>query len=241
MAKSDNPAGRLYLILEAAQSSAKSEMPQREVWARVFEVDPADTTSLLAAYLNVINLARTAKEAVRQLHDIDQAIYQNPFERLEHGFTVNSFNHQWNNFAKYLDAATMTALSFCSDTLSNRVGETIITEENLADLQEAVESLLEKVLTADDMAEELKLFLVERLEDIRRAILTYRIWGAAGLKEALERTVGAMYIYPDFVPDDDHKGDFTNVVEKLSKLVTLALKAKELVVPQITALLESGP
>ena len=93
--------------------------------------------------------------------------------------------------------------------------------------------MLEKVIAAD-ISEELKKTLIDSLEDIRRAILEYRIRGGAGLREALDRSIGAVVRYREELqkisdPEEAGVSGFSMVIEKLSGLVSTALKLKQLV------------
>ena len=190
MTNPDNPVGRLYKILtsakELARKSPSNNPPtMRFIWANLFEVDSKDTGHILEVYLELLKLVRTSKEAIREIPTLNNEVTMKHFDRLELAFSTNSFEHQWANFDQFLDPATMTALEIFADTLSNLAGEKLIDKGEIEKLLNEVETLLRSV-REDDIPNELKIFLVEKLEEIRLALIYYRINGADGLSRALE-------------------------------------------------------
>ena len=191
---SNNPAGRLYQILLEVQKQQNNGEPMQKVWARIFELDGQDTEEVFRAYLELLKLLKSAREAVEQLPDVDPDLYLKPFEQLERAFTVSSVATNLQSFKQHLTEGTMTALRFCAYALSKVSNETEVSKEALRELREKVEALISEVLSSE-FQYELRIFLIERLEEIRRAIIYYRVNGTKGLRRALETTIGASYLW----------------------------------------------
>lgn len=233
----DNPAGRLYSILHSVIEKGGTDDKINDVLAEVFGIQPDNRLELFNIYVELLQLVRTSKSAVENLHGVDNDLYIRPFERLERGFSILSLNNKWLQLREYLDDSTLTALMFCSDTLSNRIGEKSISNKEIAKLQKEVEALLDTMVTIK-LDDSLRTFLIDRLEHIRKAILYYRIKGADGLKEALENTIGSMYLFRTEKEEENHEKDdsamnkvkktFIQIIEHLSKLVSFAKDTKEL-------------
>ena len=111
-----------------------------------------------------------------------------------------------------------------------------------------VENLLSEVVDAD-IPHELKRFIINRLEQIRSAILFYKINGVEGLKDALEATIGAAYLFQveyneeDFESESNRSKDiiqgFNKVASSLYKVVAFAYYSTRLMGIEIPPLLGS--
>jgi hypothetical protein len=238
MAMPNNPAGRLYDILSEALPS-RSNKSIRETWANVFGIDPAATGDLLHLMAQLIELLRASRQRIEQVDGVDRDLYFQPIQNLEKAFASLNLDAQWNDFVNKVDNATMVGLAFCSDTLSQRHTEEVIQKEVLDDLLNDVETLVETVVASDlDMA--LKTVLTENLENIRRAILEYRIRGAEGLLRALEMSVGALLRHRDDFrekSDSDSVSGFWKFLGKLDRITGIAVKTKQLFGPAVAQLL----
>lgn len=236
MLTANNPAGRLYLLLADARTKPPNTVV-RQVWADVFGVSPDSPIDILQSMAQLINLILEAKDAVTQLDDINHDIYLRPLNKIGDAFSKINLETQWDNFRNNIDDATMTSLEFCSDTLSRRVNEEIITDEDLSDILAVAGSLLEVVLDAD-IDSTLKAILVENIEAIRSATLGYRVSGAKGLRRAVEVSLGSMMWYRDLfereLSDSKKKKtilDYLSLVDKIKTIVDTAMKLKLLTAP----------
>lgn len=232
MAKLDNPAGRLYEVLNKVRKRS-DDVSIATVWAGYFNVSLKDTTAIYVHLVELMNLVDRARRDIQQLQDVDHDIYLQPFENIEQALNYANLSEYWRQVKQYLDDTTMLALKFCSDALSIRIGEKIISDEQLTELQTKVESLLNEVLEST-LLEELKDVLIQKLEEIRQAILAYRIMGREGLRRALESSLGAMFLYREDiqeVQDEKQKRTLRDVLEfmaHLSEILGFALQAAQL-------------
>jgi len=233
MAELDNPAGRLYEVLNQVRRRADN-VSIASVWAGYFNISLKDTTAIYIHLVELMNLVDRAKKSVQQLQDVDHAIYLKPFENIEQALNYANLSEYWEQVKRYLDDTTMLALKFCSDALSVRMGEKVISDEDLSKLQMEVETLLDKVLSAN-LPQELTAVLTQKLEDIRQAILAYRITGNEGLRRALESSLGAIFLHGEYIEevqqDDEKKRTWFRVLEfmaHLSEILGFALQAAQL-------------
>jgi len=233
----NNPAGRLHGILSAALP-CRNNKPAREAWASVFRIEPTATGDLLYLLAQLIGLLQLTRQRIEQIDQLDRDLYFQPIKKLEKAFATMNLDVPWNNFKSNIDDATMVGLAFCSDTLSKYHSEELIEKEVLEDLLTDVESLVQTVL-ASTLTPELKTVLVENLENIRRAILEYRIRGADGLLRALETSVGALVRHRDDLKrskDSESVSGFWKFLTKLDRIATTAMKAKQLFGPVVAQL-----
>jgi alkyl hydroperoxide reductase subunit AhpC len=231
MLKSNNPVGRLHEILSAFQKATANQNDRLDtIISRVFSVDLNDSSRLLEIYLELLNLTKECKTEIRKLPETSHELHLRAIKVIEHAFIANSLHSHWASFGKKLVAATMTGLDHTADNLSY-LGEQNVSTNDLEDLQREVSELLE-LITKTEMNEKLRVFLVEHLEKIQQAVLYYRIKGARGLKDALERIIGAVYIYatenPNQKTPDSVKSKLSTVMGLLVKIVAFANDLKGL-------------
>lgn len=124
----------------------------------------------------------------------------------------------------------LTGLEFCSDKLARTLNEQIIDQESLDELREQVEEMIKVILDAEiDSA--LKAVILDHLQAIHQAILTYRIHGAAGLKRALDSGVGSLLRHQAELKKPESKtwlGRLTKLFERIDGYVTTGQGAKRL-------------
>ena len=194
MPKSNNPVGRLYEILVALQKAATNQNERLDaIITKVFKIEASDSSQLLEIYLELLNLTKESEREIRKLPEESHELHLRAIRKIEKAFVKQSLHSSWTSFSQSLDPATMTGLEHTADNLSYH-GEQTVSTEDLENLQREVNELLEMV-TETEMNEMLKTFLVEHLEKIQQADRYYRIKGARGLRDALERIMGAVLIY----------------------------------------------
>ena len=188
----ENPAKRLYALLaNAKKQNAKTSTG--EIWASVLGIEPSNRGELLVGIADVIHLVDKVKRSITNLDDANHDLLLERFGNVERVFTNLNFSQTWEHGQKFLDETTMYSLRICSDVLSKGIGNKEISGEELKKIQSDVDELLNTILSADFDAE-LKSVLVENLEVIRKSIISYRINGVDGMRQALEKSIGASFI-----------------------------------------------
>ena len=82
-----------------------------------------------------------------------------------------------------------------------------------------------------------RVMLIESLEEIRHAILEYRLRGAAGLRRAMESGLGGILRFSHEVPEDDSGNPepiierFLFLLNRLDSIASVALKLKQVAGP----------
>lgn len=237
----NNPAGRLYDLLRAAQKHPAKDLA-RNAWAKVFDVEPNDTAALLKMLADLIGLVSESKSSIERLEDVDHGLYLKPFKRLETFFSQVNLDAQWAQWQGQLDEPTLYGLQFAADKLSRNAGSTSISEKDLESLRTELEQLVTSILKSD-LPQVLKALFLRNLESVRHSLLVYRIQGIDGLEQELERAVGSLLLNKHQIPP---KGDnsasrkfwerFFLVVDRINKAVTLCRGTSELAGPTIQAI-----
>jgi hypothetical protein len=129
----------------------------------------------------------------------------------------------------------MHVLKLASNVDVAQYGQPQVGAEALQDIRADVESLIEKVLNTEFPSSDLKEVLLEQLENIRHAIIGYRVSGTKGLRLALDGAVGAMATrYEQMQKSAQQEGskktirDFFDLLANLAQILQLAMLVAQL-------------
>lgn len=234
--------GRLFRLLKEA-SLLKGETIFLDVWPQVFKVVPPDRAVGFALYGDIIGLLQEAKAEVLANPDLKQELYLGTITRIETLLLSANPTAAWSNVTGQLQGPNLIALEFCADTLDRLSGEQEIKEEFLDELKAEIERLTGAIL-ASDVEPELKQLLSDKLDQMRQAVLKYRIHGIEGLRVAVEASVGAVVLAGNSQKNEPRRkviADFLEIVSKALLIVEQARKYLPLAGPAIRALLGQPP
>ena len=219
----------------------------KQVWNLVLDIQRPDQTFdsslVLLRVSQVVHLVDECKELISQHTEIPQEMYLEPF--LAAGMALSTLNLEetWEDFIHRLPPDSVKSMLYTSNYLSRDHAEEVIEEEILEELLADVAEIFEKVIDSE-LEDDLKTFLVDALDDIRTAILGYRIQGLAGLKSALDSTLGSAFRFRDEISkirEDSNSRDtvldFFKLLTKVDGLVATFLKVKQLAAPFVQSIL----
>jgi hypothetical protein len=112
------------------------------------------------------------------------------FSSLE-GIPMANFMADYNEVAEY-------CLHTCSDHVSSVRGERTLKQSDLDDVLAAIREAMSRVKTDGDLDAELGAWLVDRLIDIERALLHYRVTGLGPVELSVDATVVGVMRRPNF-------------------------------------------
>ena len=255
MPEQTNPTRRLYDILDAA-ISAQNRLDQAQgsnvIWLKLLNLGPKDDFfdalsrifSIIDSYESFVkrNSAIPAEKQTRHLEQIRQ---------IKIAF-FNAKQAGWSGLSHNIDHNLLTSLRWAADDMDQYWYEELISLDELERLQLEVEELTEEVVKSD-IDSELKSILRDGLEHVRQAILNYRISGAEGIRDALDRNIDITLRNRDeFIAVSDAQGyevvrRTVCLLASIDKAVSKALKIKQvigqaipLIGPAIAKVLESG-
>lgn len=237
MAKENNPAGRLFSVLDSVRKFHNPNAPMKSVWPYVLSDarlhTPVNTWRQFGVLLGLIEEGR---KWIEESEVGDKSIYLKPFEDLGKLFESMNLEETCESWKRKIDEPTMIALQFCSDYFSTSGREDEIDRQTLQDIQLELQELIENVHDSA-LSDDFRIMLIESLEEIRRAILEYRLRGAAGLREAMERGVGGILRFRSEIAEiNDVESDsvvqkWFALLSKLDSMASAALKVRQLVSP----------
>ena len=195
---------------------------------------------------NLITDVGECERTVVQDTRINESLYLKHIAKVKLGLlSVNSGT--WEGFRKIFDEGLLDALQLISENISAYKGEEFISEENLATLQSDVEDVINRVVDSD-LEDVLKNVLFDGLEAVRNAILNYEMFGAEGIRNAVDRNVGSYARYRcDFERAEDSEireviCAYKKVLNEVNAIISTALKFKQLAEPvaQVLPMLGMG-
>lgn len=235
-----NPAERLYYILEQINDIG-STVSFREAWGMIFDTE--DITEILYVIGDVLNLIKQTEELIESL-DIDSTdkyFYIAPIKKISNGFKSIDLEADILRLKSYLDETTMTSLHFSVLMIKqNNSSAPSIEDEELKSLQIEIESLSSRVV-GSALPIELKSFLVEKLEVLRKSLIKIQIGGIEELRKAVEESLGAAVLNREVISqngNDQNVKGFFGVLAKIHQIVALTKDSKELITPLMKLFLD---
>lgn len=235
----NNPAGRLYDILDLARHQ-NPKQPARKAWGAVFEVEPDDTGTLLQMLADLLKLVHETKAAIQCLNNVDQDLHLRPFRKIEALLSSINLDATWENWQKQIDETTLYGLQFSADKLSRISGFSQVDSDEIAKLRALVEELFNTVIDST-LPDELKLLLLRNLESIRLSLAAYRVRGIEGVNQEIERALGSVLLHKEKIQESSPEErslwkSFFDLVKRLNQVVSLARNGEALAAPAILAL-----
>lgn len=249
--ESTNPAGRLHRILSRAQATLTQTgrtSTAISVWSQVFEAperapDTPEQIKVISGLLQLRQLINETEEGLRRIEGLPDRYFR-PFERIRSlpEQSLGNLNGDISVQVRSITEGDMTVLEFCSERLEAQHTEPIINNEELREILQEVSSLFDEVKTSS-LDSELKTFILDGLESIRRGIFEYRIRGPQRLKEALAEIIGSLAMNHDVVRsagDDGRLARFEKAFYRLAAAVSFASDSTGLLTAVKVALLPGG-
>ena len=193
MSKANNPAARLHSLLEAARKVDSENASGAVVWSQILDADPNDET-IASRFLQLIRLYKETETALQSHEAINRDLYLSQMHQIKSVLSFATLYRPWNQVKQSLTDTAMQALAFGADRLSGfpQYREA----ENLDELMGAINELLEAILQSE-LDHEMKSLLQRLVNEIRNAVIEYRIRGPIRLLEAAEVTAGGILIHWD--------------------------------------------
>ncbi len=240
MIDESNPAGRLHKILCEAKKHQDKEK-SLDVWAKVLNVD-ANDVFVTKAVVELYSLSNEIQSLIKMNEDLNHELYLKSFSTIERAFFPLNLSTSWTHVKQFLNDEALTRLQFCAEQLSQYYAEDTLSEEDLKQIIEKIESLFE-VVYSSTIPDVLRLSILEEVERLRYSIIMYRIKGAKGLKEALQGTIGSVVANQEELKAasataPDVLKRLGELIDKLDSFTARALKVKTMLTKPIRYLLE---
>jgi predicted transcriptional regulator len=224
----DNPAGRLFLILKKARSINK-QSKMRTAWAEILEVDPKDTTELLRKIGKVNQLPFDIKDRIKSINNEDHELYLRKLNKVEQALGKLNFNSRWDGFLNIIDDTTVSSLEFISNLLAKENYEKGLSKKEIDELLDLTQKF-KKELIDSNIPEAVKKFILERLNAIESAIHDYKISGIKPIEIEIERSVGSLFMKRGIYNKEPKWGKkFINFIIKIAPFISFVNDGQTLI------------
>ncbi|HHK0132655.1 TPA: hypothetical protein ACQQHK_003814 [Pseudomonas aeruginosa] len=210
-----NAAEWLLKILEGMKRTPP-KTPLSVAWANTLGCqNPRELFRYLA---DVIHLADEARREVSALPDLNQELFLAPFTNIDNLLGRTSLTQHWGDYIALLDDATLLGLRFAAERVS-REGKpaAYLAEEVAAELVSELNQMLEQVV-ASELPDELKHLFCRNLEELRHALLAFRISGAQGIADEIDRALGSIVRHREVIRSETPSSE-ESLVERVFKLL----------------------
>lgn len=202
----DNPAGRLLAVVQAARS-VNPGVNALAGWQEVLNAPPGDHALFHSRVAQLFYLAGETRRTVESFPDEDPETILEHFPQVE--ATLEQFNrvaatNMQGFFAGLEIKSGDYSLRLCSSLLHRRAREAVIKSETVRDLQARIETLIQDVVDAGDLANALKEWTLDRLKEILEALRLQPLYGYQGFEESALKLIGGM------VGKRDHAAGFSS-------------------------------
>ncbi len=190
----NNPAARLHHILTICKARRKdmASKPMVQVWRKVFNLaDNIEDTVVMSKVGMVYLLPQQISTLIKRYDDLEPRLFLGWQSELTQAFTQISFTNAFDNFASHLSDSLLITLEFCSDALSRKCPEKVVSEAELQKLRETACLLYDEVQKSD-LEPVLAQYLLEHIYLVIQSVENYIFTGAAGLQYALDTAVGSV-------------------------------------------------
>lgn len=226
--KGNNPAGRLYLILEEARSKANG-LATKQVWSEVLKHDK--NTDNVFAYLSSLQVLVAEVKHKVCLHIPDlKSQYLTLYDNIERVTGATNLDAQWSSYRPLLTDAVMVELRFCWIGLRDSCLEKEIDQDKLMSLLSEIRKLIQDALDSDfDIT--LKQIIVDLLMGVEQSIIEFQLRGPESLQKNLERILGSLRFNYDLFKDKEGSpiiNGLWSVMVSINEITTFALNVPPL-------------
>jgi hypothetical protein len=194
-----DPAARLFNLLSAAAESAKRLNPKgqqpgkaraRDVWRDVLDAESSSDAQLLEKLAAVYRLPSEIRDRVALLPDVNSDQLVEWLPEIESVFTAHGLASNWSQYSQPITPTAMYGLKTCSNLLNAPGRDPELSNDVLGDLVHRARELLDDVLAAPELDDDVRSFLAESLVDVLRALEDYKISGIVVLDRAVDASAG---------------------------------------------------
>lgn len=231
MANINNPAGRLYLILEDAKKIAgkNQNMNVQNVWAQIFNVDKENLSLILKKLSRVLQLPHQIRIEINAQKNVDPQIPLKYFNQIEKILSTIQFNANMMSLLNQITEKELYSLEMCDDILSRVNPQIVIKDKDYYTIYASITELVNEVSKSQENSE-LNLFILSKLELILNAMSDYKVIGIEPIKEEITSIIGSVALKPTLVKDKTNKfqNKFWMIIGRLSIFVSIVSNINQL-------------
>lgn len=217
----NNGTGRLFITLQKLVND--NAYDPYKIFAGTFKIDASDISGVLSYYAELFKIIENEKVKLESMKINNKERYINTLNSTAKGLSKIDFSESlsgMNSFKKHFDNKLMTELEFTSELLSNFNDENQIEDEEINRLIDEVESIL-KEIRKSSVNSDLKIFCINHLEGIKRALVNYTVIGNEGVIKQIESGLGSFILNNDLVKSDEEKNIYCKSLKYMNGITSV--------------------
>jgi hypothetical protein len=194
------------------------------------------------ALSDVVLLIGQVERDIRALPNVTHELYTAQLGRLRSAIINSNPNGPLGHLVGNIDPVMLQGLDFCADQLDRASSEKKLTDSELDALRSQVEQLIDSVIKAD-LDPAFCSYLSVRLEELRSALITYRLFGIEPLGKAVEGALGAFVMAHKEANTERHRKtamNFLKDIGAIQNVINGAVALGHAIPPIVQGLLGSG-
>ena len=213
----ENYVARLRNLAQILANRRDSGVPV--VLGEVLGADP-NSVEFFRRVVSFVELPKLARKQVDELtgHD-SQELYAQAIDDIVNILEKLDMRENWNNYLPAFSYRTLALLETCERAVAHRLTVKQPGEEVLAELLRDIQEAIQEVLDAETEAE-VKQLLLEMLREVEGALLAYKVSGLAGLRRAVERTLGAVKLHQQLFEQSQSPGVIKRTFKVLGSVLS---------------------
>jgi hypothetical protein len=224
-------ARQLHNLLKEAWDFEKKEN-SIEVWNKILggNQDPYDTSDKI---VQLICLCNDVKGNIRNLNSNSEK-YIKAIDKVQY-FLVNGrlLDGNWENASiqAFINEETLALIDACADLMeSQNLGFRLIDHEELEKLRQDINILVNEIIKSH-IEEDVKSFLIDKLNDVDQAIIDYTIKGSINLDKTSKQNIGSIFLkWPFFSSEAISEAEkIINLLLKINGMMTLAGRGHQVI------------
>ncbi len=184
----NNPAGRLLIVINGLRNQKNRRM--HDAWGEALKVDPNEISKLIERVSFVSKLVDETEFRIKSLEDLNHELYLRWVPLVRKIFISLNLDTNLTSINQTLSPEALAGLEFCDDVLSQRCPEKMVDPEKLTELTNEVQQLMDDVLKSD-LPDDLREFILDKLDLLLRALEMYQFTGIKPLSDALDGVIGS--------------------------------------------------
>lgn len=191
---------------------------------KIQDADP--NRAYLLAFATLTRMLESSQKEVEAYLADEWSFYGVHFKPLRACFNPRVSGQPWNSHKAHLSATDITGMRHTAQRLRSLVPEREAEDADFADVLTAMEEMSHALDNAA-LSKHSRDTLRECLDDIKRAIEEYRLWGAAGIDKALKIFTGTIVadqtVRADVISDEKDGGKLWEGLDKIGTRLLLLL------------------
>lgn len=216
MMQKSNALRRLEKILTEVVTSGATQQSSGPILLKAMKL--SEHPQNIIDFYELLSKAKEEAKSIKNISNINR--YLQTIEELYQIFVLNHlWVTAWSTFAAHIEGkGVLNTLDALAEFFNSENPEIFLEQDFLEKLNDEFRNLLDGILKSS-LSKELKRFLIERIEDILKAIRRYHIDGTEGLEKATKALVSDLVMTEHSLQDKDKD----NPVYKNAKAWVLSL------------------